>query len=163
MKKLIPSLAVLALLATSAHAAPHAISAMIHDYDKNGDGKVTLEEFNAERKIRFDRTDADHNGTLSEDEYVTEFDIRWKATPSTETDPERIKEDYQRQIRQTHVRFGVLDTDHNGAMTWDEYQVSGHAMFERQDRDHNKQIDETDRKILEQEEKDKKGDDFIAP
>ncbi|MDV6330251.1 EF-hand domain-containing protein [Asticcacaulis sp. 201] len=146
-----------------AMAAPHAISAMIRDYDTNHDGKVTRDEFDAERRVRFDRTDANHDGVLSDAEYVAEFEIRLKADVAKIADPEKAKEEYDREMRQAYVRYGVLDANHDGAMTWDEYQASGHAMFDRQDRNHDKVIDETDRRILEQEEKDHKGDDFISP
>lgn len=146
-----------------AHAAPHGITDMIHDYDLNHDGKVTRDEFDAERRVRFLTTDTDGNGVLSDAEYVGEFETRLNAELASDTDAAHRKEEYDREMKQAHVRFGVLDTDHDGRMTFDEYQVSGHAMFDRQDLDHDGTISHADSEILKAQEKQGKGDDFISP
>ncbi len=150
-------------LAASAHSAPHSITEMIREYDLNGDGKVTREEFDAERKVRFLATDTDGNGTLSEAEYVNEYEPRLTRELAGDSDPVHRKAEYDRGLKQTHVRFGILDSNHDGQMTFDEYQVSGHAMFNRQDLDHDGVISHADSDRLKTEEKQGKGDDFIQP
>ncbi|ESQ91273.1 hypothetical protein ABAC460_06825 [Asticcacaulis sp. AC460] len=165
MKKLIPALAVVAAFtAAPAFAVSHSIAGMIEEYDTNKDGQVTRAEFEAYRHVRFDETDADKSGELSEAEYVAEFEARLNEDLKTfDRDEEKKVEEYQRQMRQVHVRFGVLDTNKNGSMTFAEFLASGIGMFERQDRDKNGVIDETDRTLLKAEQDAGKGDDFIAP
>lgn len=159
------SAAAVGLLATGgvAHAAPHSITEMIQEYDLNGDKKVTRDEFDAVRKVRFLTTDTDGNGTLSEDEYVNEFQSRIDGELVGITDPTERKDQYDREMAQAHVRFGVLDTDHDGKMTFDEYQVSGHGMFDRQDLDHDGMVTMADSDLLKAQEKAGTGDDFISP
>jgi len=136
---------------------------MIKEYDLNADNKVSRDEFDAVRKARFLSTDTDGNGKLNEDEYVNEFEGRLKKDLVGETDTARVKEEYQREIRQAHVRFGVLDTDHDGKMTFEEYVYSGHLMFDRQDIEKDGLVTLTDSELLRAQQKDGKGDDFISP
>jgi hypothetical protein len=150
-------------ITASAMAAPHENIAFIKEYDLNGDGQVSLPEFKAKRWVIFLTTDFDNNGTLNEAEYVGEFEARLMKDLSAEGDYARRKEDYQRQMKQAVVRFGVLDTNKDGAMTYEEYLASGLKMFERHDRDKDGFVGEKDRAILEKEEKAGKGDDFISP
>lgn len=126
----------LALSAGSAHAAPHEHSAFITDYDLDKDGKVTAAEFKTVRDQRFAAMDADRDGVLTEAEYVGEYEGRLTAqlAASTET-AERKEEQRVRQMRQAHVRFGVLDSDKNGKMTPAEFDASGVRAFAEQDGD----------------------------
>ncbi|WP_040309305.1 hypothetical protein [Asticcacaulis biprosthecium] len=165
MKTLIPALAVLAAFSAGpAFAVSHAITGMIEEYDTNKDGQVTRAEFEAYRQVRFDETDSDKNGELSQDEYVAEFEARLNEDLKTfDRDEEKRREEYQRQMRQAHVRFGVLDKDKSGRMTFAEFLASGIGMFERQDRDKNGVINQTDSDLLKAETVAGKGDDFIAP
>jgi len=50
---------------------------------------------------------------------------------------EKKTEERQRQIRQTHVRFGVLDKDKDAKMVQAEYDASGARAFAEQDDDKN--------------------------
>lgn len=119
-------------------AAPHEGSAFIKDYDANNDGQVTLSEFGAGRTARFAVTDADHDGTVSEQEYVAEYSARLESQLAASDLTESLKtEDRQRQMRQAHVRFGVLDHDKDGKMQKAEYDVSGARAFAGQDHDKN--------------------------
>ena len=45
----------------------------------------------------------------------------------------QIEKTHEGQIKQTYVRFEVLDTDENGKMTFSEYMVSGFNAFHRYD------------------------------
>ncbi|MBP2159180.1 MULTISPECIES: hypothetical protein [Asticcacaulis] len=164
MKTLIlPAAIALALVAGSAQAAPHSIRAMIKEYDLNADQKVSRDEFDAVRKIRYLTTDADGNGTLNKAEYVGEFETRLKKDLESESDAAKAKEEYDRQMRQADVRFGVLDTDKDAKMTFDEYVFSGHQMFNRQDIDKDGLVTLKDSDLLKTQQAEGKGDDFISP
>lgn len=166
MKTALPlALFALPLIAAAplAHAASHSITTFIEEQDLNGDGKVSMAELKAGRQVGFMKADFDESGGLSEVEYVSEFEGRLMLKLGQIADPEKRLEEQQRQMRQAHVRFGVLDTDKNGLIDINEYQASGAKMFGRQDRDKDGFVTDNDRKLLEQEAKAGKGDDFIAP
>ncbi|CAL4869195.1 hypothetical protein MMA231_03486 (plasmid) [Asticcacaulis sp. MM231] len=146
-----------------AHAASHSITTFIEEQDLNGDGKVSLAELKAGRQIGFMKADLDENGTLIEVEYVGEYEGRLMLKLSKIADPEKRKEEQQRQMRQAKVRFNVLDSDKSGAIDMTEYMASGVKMFERQDRDKDGFVTDKDRILLEADTKQGKGDDFIAP
>lgn len=125
-----------AALALPVHAAPHDGSSFIHDYDTDHDGKVTRAEFDAGRADRFRATDANHDGWVSEEEYVGEYEVRLeKQLAASDRDEEKKVEERQRQMRQAHVRFGVLDRDKDGKMVQAEYDTSGSRAFAEQDDD----------------------------
>lgn len=120
--------------ASSVIAAPHEGSAFLRDYDSNGDGQLTRAEFDKGRAERFARTDVNGDGWVSENEYVGEYTTRLEAefAASSATETDKI-EDRQRQVRQAHVRFGVLDTNKDKKMQQGEYNVSGERAFAGQD------------------------------
>ncbi|MBB5685158.1 hypothetical protein [Sphingobium boeckii] len=128
-----------ALLAIpAAIAAPHEGNAFIHDYDTNGDGQVTRAEFDAVRAIRFKATDANQDGWVSDSEYLSEYQARLEGQlAASDSSAEVQAEERVRQIRQTHVRFGVLDTNKDGKMQQAEYDASGARAFTQQDADKN--------------------------
>lgn len=127
--------ALLALTGTAV-AAPHEGSAFIHDYDADHDGQVSRAEFDAGRVARFKATDANGDGWVSEDEYVQEYSARLEQQlAASDRSTEKKVEERQRQIRQTHVRFGVLDKDKDGKMAQAEYDLSGARAFAEQDND----------------------------
>ncbi|MET0366126.1 MAG: hypothetical protein ABW169_15895 [Sphingobium sp.] len=134
-----------AAIAVPAFAAPHEGSAFIHDYDTNKDGKVTKAEFDAVRVDRFKATDANHDGWVSQDEYVGEYQARLeKQLAESDDTAERKAEDRQRQMRQAHVRFGVLDKDKDARMTQAEYDASGARAFVEQDDDKDGTVTQAD-------------------
>ncbi|MEC3910013.1 hypothetical protein U5A82_05845 [Sphingobium sp. CR2-8] len=138
MKYQFPLTIALLALTSPALAAPHEGSAFIHDYDADHDGQVTRAEFDAGRITRFKATDANKDGWVSEAEYVKEYSARLEQQLAASDRSEGKKaEERQRQIRQTHVRFGVLDTDKDSQMTQAEYDVSGSRAFAEQDNDKN--------------------------
>jgi len=124
------------LIAMPALAAPHEGGAFIHDYDSDQDGRVTRAEFNAARIARFQATDANKDGWVSKEEYVSEYSARLeqRLMASSRT-AEKKAEERQRQIRQAHVRFGVLDRDKDTKMTQAEFDASGARAFAEQDYD----------------------------
>jgi hypothetical protein len=134
-----------ALLAGPAISAPHEGSAFIHDYDTDHDGQVTRAEFDAVRVGRFAATDSNKDGWVSEDEYVGEYSGRLEKQLAESGESEDKKaEERQRQIRQAHVRFGVLDKDKDKKMTQAEYDASGARAFAEQDADANGIVTQAD-------------------
>lgn len=136
MKIQLPLTAAFLCLSGTAIAAPHEGPAFIHDYDADHDGQVTRAEFDAGRIARFKATDANGDGWVSEEEYVGEYRGRLEQQLAASSRSEDKKtEERQRQIRQAHVRFGVLDKDKDGRMTPAEYGASGARAFAEQDND----------------------------
>lgn len=130
------TLAASALAVSPALSAPHEGSAFIHDYDADHGGSVSRVEFDAGRAARFKATDTNGDGWVSEDEYVAEYSARLEEQlKSFDRGEEKKVEERQRQMRQTHVRFGVLDKDKDGKMTKAEYDASGARAFAEQDDD----------------------------
>lgn len=139
------SAALLSMVPMAVIAAPHEGSAFIRDYDADHDGQVSRAEFDAGRVTRFQATDANKDGWVSEDEYVQEYSARLeKQLGASDRTEEKKTEERQRQIRQTHVRFGVLDKDKDGKMTQAEYDVSGARAFAQQDNDKDGIVTATD-------------------
>ncbi|MDU0355673.1 hypothetical protein RS130_18890 [Paraglaciecola aquimarina] len=93
-------------------------------YDLDQNDIITEDEFSQKRRADFDRTDEDNNGWLTEQEYTFEYENRLD---------QQIARTRKAAIKQTHVRFGILDKDKNGSMTLGEYQLSGHRGFQRWD------------------------------
>ena len=107
----------------------HDKKGMFSKYDNNQDGIVSRAEHNQRRRADFDLTDEDNNGWVSQDEYMFEYQNRMDR---------QIAKTRLAAIKQTYVRFAVLDKDENGQMTIEEYQLSGHRSFNRWDSDKNK-------------------------
>jgi len=146
MKKILILATLAALpLAAPALAAPHEGSAFIKDYDIDHDGAVTRAEFDAGRAARFAATDANQDGWVSDAEYLAEYTVRLEAQlAASGLSEEKKTEDRQRQVRQTHVRFGVLDSDKDGKMQQAEYDASGARAFAGQDDDKDGRITAAD-------------------
>ena len=146
MKKILILATLAALpLAAPALAAPHEGSAFIKDYDIDHDGAVTRAEFDAGRAARFAATDANQDGWVSDAEYLAEYTVRLEAQlAASGLSEEKKTEDRQRQVRQTHVRFGVLDTNKNQRMEKAKYDASGARAFAQNDDDKNGVITASD-------------------
>jgi hypothetical protein len=132
-------------LAAPALAASHDPKTFLQEHDTNHDGQVPRAEFDTARDARFKATDANGDGWVSDAEYLSEYQARLEAdlAHSDMTD-EKKTEERQRQVRQTHVRFGVLDTDKNQRMEKAEYDVSGAGAFAMNDADKNGVITTSD-------------------
>jgi hypothetical protein len=116
--------------------AQHEGGAFLAAYDANKDGTLTRAEYDAGRAERFKATDANGDASLSEDEYVAEFSGRFeKDLAASNSSEEKKTEARQRQIRQTHVRFGILDTDKDGKISHAEYHAIAARTFAEQDAD----------------------------
>lgn len=107
-------------------------------YDGNGDGQIDRPEFDRARAGQFVRTDRNRDGALDEEEYLAEFAQRLDS---------HIAAAAGGSDRQTRVRFGALDADKDGKMTFAEYQVSGKRSFEAADRNHDGVVDAADAKL----------------
>ncbi|WP_049721042.1 EF-hand domain-containing protein [Gilvimarinus polysaccharolyticus] len=105
-------------------SSTHGIEGIYERYDVGSDEVVTRKEFDLQRRATFRLSDENHDGWVSEDEYTLEYEDRLDA---------EISSTRRAQIKQTYVRFGVLDQDENGEMTFDEFQASGHRSFTRWD------------------------------
>ncbi|HTF94573.1 MAG TPA: hypothetical protein VL995_00440 [Cellvibrio sp.] len=92
----------------------------IQEYDSNSDGILAKSEFEQTRAQRLMAMDINGDKRVDENEYVTEFKARIQNLSA---------EDQQRQIRQAHVRFNVLDSSKNGDLTVAEYADSGARIF----------------------------------
>ena len=105
-------------------AAPgHGKGAFIKENDTDNDGRVTAAEFTAARTAKYATFDLNADGKVTEAEYVGEFSARLGKGATV---PEG-------QLKQAHVRFGVLDTDKDGNMTLAEFNASGDRMFKKLD------------------------------
>lgn len=116
----------------------HDAAGFLALYDRDGDGQVSRSEYDADRDAQFARTDTDHDGTLDLDEYLAEYEDRLDR---------RIAQINPAEDKQVHVRFGVLDTDKDGKMTFAEYQASGKRLFDTADRNHDGTVDAADAKL----------------
>lgn len=153
---------VLALSALPVLAASHSSTTFISEQDINGDGKVLLAEFKLGRQVEFTRIDFNADGVLSEAEYLGEFEGRLMQRIGKIADPEKRREELQRQMRQAKVRFGVLDTDKDGGISLEEFQAAGLRMFNLHDRNQDGVVDDADIKIAEDDKKAGKTS-FVSP
>ena len=152
----------LGLALLPAMAASHSSTTFIAEQDLNGDGKVLLAEFKLGRQVEFARMDFNADGVLSEAEYLGEFEGRLMLRIGKIADPEKRREEQQRQMRQAKVRFGVLDVDKNGSISPEEFQAAGLRMFNLHDRNQDGVVDDADVKLAEQERSDGKNS-FVSP
>lgn len=160
--KQVLTLTLLGLALLSAQAASHSTATFIAEQDLNGDGQVTLEEYKLSRQLEFARMDFNGDGQLSEAEYLGEFEGRLMLRLAKIADPEKRREEQQRQMRQAKVRFGVLDADKNGSISPEEFMASGLRMFKLHDRNQDQRVDASDLKLAEDESKAGKTS-FVAP
>ena len=116
----------------------HTAEGFLALYDGNGDGKAERGEFDQARATQFARTDTNGDGRLDQDEYLAEYEGRLDRHIATQTGG---------SDKQTRVRFGALDTDKDGKMTFAEYQVSGKRTFDAADRSHDGVVDAADAKL----------------
>lgn len=113
----------------------HGKKQFVTSYDTNQDATVSRAEFDAQRKTDFARTNTDGKGDVTETEYVGEYQVR------LEKDLADMRE---RQLKQAHVRFGVLDANKDARLTQAEYDASGDRIFKKLDSNGDGLIDEKD-------------------
>lgn len=119
----------------SAPPQGHGKVEFLRTYDADLDGAVSRAEFDAKRGEFYARTDANSDGVLSEAEYVGDYETRLDA---------QLAALRQRQMDQAHVRFGVMDSDHNESMSRAEYDASGAHSFSQLDTNGDGRVDESD-------------------
>ena len=124
----------------AAPAGGHGLSAFIGGFDANRDGVVTRQEYDTVRAQRYTAADTNRDGVLSEDEYVAEFAARLKQQSAGQAPDER----YASSIKQAHVRFNILDTDHDGKLTLAEENAIAEKTFKRTDTNSDGKIDQAD-------------------
>ncbi|RYZ12611.1 MAG: calcium-binding protein [Alphaproteobacteria bacterium] len=115
--RLIAATAVLALLAGSAVAQPPAGPGRgpgpggfgLLEFDGNADGKLTKTEFDAGQRARFDKIDANKDGSITREERAAYF----KADADA------------RRAEVTKTRFADLDKDKNGQLSQSEFSAGG--------------------------------------
>jgi len=125
----------------AAPAGGHGLSAFIGGFDANRDGVVTRAEYDTVRKQRFTAADTNGDGSLSEAEYVAEFEGRLKQQSAGRPQNDSS---YAASIKQAHVRFNILDTDRNGKLTIEEENAIAEKTFKRTDTNGDGKIDKTD-------------------
>lgn len=128
MKKFRSAILGFALSPAIALAASHDLATFVGEYDLDKDGKVSKEEFLEGRERRFAATDTNNNQGVSRDEYVEEYRARLMATNPDAGVAEK-------QLKQTDVRFNVLDSNKDGRISFAEYSHSGWRMFGEHDYD----------------------------
>jgi hypothetical protein len=104
-------------------------------YDADGDASVPRAEFDSQRAKDFDRINSSHDGAVTESQYVDEFAVRLDR---------QLQAERQGQIKQAHVRFGVLDTNKDGHISREEFNASGRKMFDALDTNKDGVVDEKD-------------------
>jgi hypothetical protein len=104
-------------------------------YDVNGDAVVPRAEFDSQRAKDFDKINTSHDGAVTESQYVDEFAVRLDRQLAAERAD---------QIKQAHVRFGVLDKNKDGHISREEFDASGARTFEAFDTNKDGVVDEKD-------------------
>ena len=119
------------------HGGYHGKGSFIQRYDQNDDAQVTADEFEQARRARYDLTDENGNGLVDVDEYVQEYANRLDK---------KIEKMRKKKLKWAKKRFGKLDKDENGEISFEEYQASGQKMFSRHDTNEDGVVSESDPK-----------------
>ncbi|OYX29351.1 MAG: hypothetical protein B7Y99_13320 [Caulobacterales bacterium 32-69-10] len=129
-------------VAGAALAASHSRDTFIAEEDSNGDGKVGKDEYAAGRARQFRAIDASGDGTISQGEYMQEFRARLDGG---KVSPLPVSADlHRRQMSQTAIRFRVLDSNDDKAITPAEFDYSGWTMFIHHDTDKDGEVSKAD-------------------
>lgn len=112
-------------LAIAATAAP-ALAKGGKNADQNGDGRISMEEYQAKAEHQFQRLDRDNNGQVSRAEYNRKLERKMsrKAGDGSAHSRKRGGKD----------RFAKLDLNGDQVLSMDEYMRSIEKKFARRDR-----------------------------
>lgn len=124
-----------AAVAQAPNARGHGKNEFVETYDANKDGKVSRAEYAGKRGENHKGLDLNRNGQVNEIEYINEYIFRLDK---------QLAEQRANQIRQAHVRFGVLDLNKDGVLSVEEFNESGDRMFSRLDTNSDGVIDGKD-------------------
>lgn len=119
------------------HGGYHGKGSFIQRYDQNDDDQVTADEFEQARQARYDLTDENGDGLVDVDEYVQEYANRLDK---------KLEKMRKKKLKWAKKRFGKLDKDENGEISFEEYQASGQKMFSRHDTNEDGVVSESDPK-----------------
>jgi Ca2+-binding EF-hand superfamily protein len=131
------------LSSTLALAEGGGTGKFMHFFDSNKDGIVTLDEFEAAMKTRFERMDSDHNNVVSKEEFRSylkqrraEHKQRRLQTMDANGDGQISKDEFIKyQTSKLERHFTRLDKNHDGLLSVAELD-SGH----RHHRHHGKHL-----------------------
>jgi hypothetical protein len=94
--------------------------------------------------------DLNKDGGVDEAEYVGEYVARLDAQlAASKDDPAKKAETRAAQLKQAHVRFGVLDKDKSLKIDAGEFAASGTRAFAEQDGDHDGNVTPEEKKSSE--------------
>lgn len=147
---IISTAALIAVLGTSMGAVAAGNSHSGHDrgrgnmaqfdltvVDADGDGNITLEEFEAHKAARFAEIDANGDGGVSQEELTAHHDAQQqeRANKKAEADAERAEKRAERMDERATKTFADRDTDGNGLLSAEELsmQPQPKSIFERLD------------------------------
>ena len=142
-----------------APAGGHGHAAFIGGYDANRDGVVTRSEYDSVRKQRYVAADTNGDGSLSEAEYVAEFEGRLKQQYAGKP----TDESYANSIKQAHVRFNILDTNKDGKLSVDEELAIADKTFKGSDLNGDGKVDPADAAIKAKQAAEKAAADKAKP
>lgn len=108
-------------------AGGHGVQAFLGSFDADRDGRVTRAEFDAIRAQRFKNADTNGDGVLSEAEYVAEYEARLKRQYFD--DGRQPDDGYANQVKQAHVRFGIVNRARDGRYTPEEDRAVANRTF----------------------------------
>ena len=128
---LIPAIALLALSASAEAGRGHGGKKMLERLDSDGDGLVSLAEFQ-QKESRFMAMDADEDGGVSREEMQAHI-----AAKSEERAARKAKRRAAKAARMEE-KFGAADADGNGLVTAEEAHL---AAFNRLDANGDGHID----------------------
>jgi len=115
-------------LAIAASAAP-AFAKGAKSTDQDGDGRISMQEFQAKHERLFQRLDRDSDGQVTR----AEFDRKAARKMSRKTS--NGEQASGKGKRGGKDRFAKYDVDGDGALTRDEYLAHSEKQFQRRDRD----------------------------
>lgn len=131
------ALAISALAATAHATGPEARHGsghgMLRHFDADGDGAISLQEFQAAGEAMFSKLDADGDGQLSADERASARHS-WKSKSGDEG-----RRELHKTRREEH--FAEIDTDGDGAISKAEFEAARMTRFNALDANGNGVID----------------------